>query len=259
MSASSPVIDISLDFDYFIREEQAWDWGHRDSGNTRDAMIFKVILWQLRYQQLDLYNETDPAIHADYKPQDLLQQLFRKNLYVPKEKYATIAIADSHRHAYDFFDKQVQPDILINIDAHHDLYVYDSGEGVNCGNWLTALRVNSRWSRANKTSYVQIYPKWKDLKTEYPAALPINRTIWSNWQPPENSILRNIFLCRSSEWIAPHHDAAFLYVASMLKTFWPKTIVLEDLVVRPFPTREEAKKQYDDARFMFETITNVGK
>jgi hypothetical protein len=48
-------VDLSIDFDFFIKEDPMWDFGHNES------ILFLNFspLWQIRYADYDLVKETD--------------------------------------------------------------------------------------------------------------------------------------------------------------------------------------------------------
>lgn len=204
-----PAVDLSIDFDFFIREEYIWDFGHsEDSG-------FTGISWMHRYDSLNLWTETALRTYADFMPYRMVQKLDEKNIRIPKG--AHVIVADSHRHAFEVF-RRSPADVLVNIDAHHDCFT-GGHRPLDCGNWVMHLRGARKGLKVQ-----QVYPKWKDTDAERaPLAVmapDIYRTAAPNWDAwaglPDVHEARTIFLCFSSAWVPPHHWPAFEGLAQLL-------------------------------------------
>lgn len=235
------VIDLSIDFDFFVREDPMWDFGHSEH-------LPHQMVWPIRYRTTNLYKETDIETFADFQPGQTLNALRDKKLRLtPTEegeenrgqKVASkrqIGVADSHRHALNFFERFQPPDRLVSLDAHHDLF---NEEKPDCSNWLTHLM--DRW---NDTATTVVYPGWKDMDLDGEPIRNAQRMRWENWVPRESRI-RHIFLGRSAAWVPPHHDKQFLKLVAHLSG-WGQLQELEPLVDRReiTPTQKEAQDMY---------------
>jgi hypothetical protein len=202
-----PAIDVSIDFDFFIREDPIWDWGHREEQGAI-GRLFVGPIWKTRYASLDLHFLTDPAEHADFLPSSLPGLLRAKGLRVNAR--TKVAVAASHLEALAFFRGARRPaDMLINIDAHHDLWPLALGAEPNCGNWLTRLA-----SERPLMNIRQVYPAWKDRAIDGPPTAPVKVCGWNDpWEPDGGAPIRRLFLCLSPVWVPPHHDASFILLA----------------------------------------------
>ena len=208
-TASNPIVDVSIDFDFFVRELPEWDFSHNDT--HPDPMLYKEKLWLARYATHRLYLWTDIPTYADFLPETLFAELCGdKGLKLGDPRGRRIGVADSHRHAFEFFHAQWKltepPQLLLNIDAHHDCYpiwtremvegerlnqihrkvlgaempddpLFDVAPGLNCENWITHLFDHWR----DHTRIVQLYPRWKPMQSEKPRERPIEAYHWKAW------------------------------------------------------------------------------
>lgn len=240
-----PVVDLSLDFDFFIREKMIWDWGHGEG----EAMgeIFRHVIWEHRYgSRLNVFEETDIGTYADFDPCTVLGQLASRNLRTGNARSRkTVGVADSHLRAHDFFNdvwaRDRPPAMLLQLDAHHDSW--QSTKKMHCGNWLSALMEQHPGVR-----YRQAYPKWKDPRDDgppnVPAGVDFDMQHWSEFKS-EPMRLRHIFFCLSSAWVPPHHDAKFIEVVEWLAMV-RKLSVLGDIPAREAPTQQKAMKMREE-------------
>lgn len=229
------VVDLSIDFDFFVREDPLWDFGHHES-------MLHQVLWPVRYRTTKLYEETELETFADFMPGQTLMALTNRNLHLKApgtgraDQNRRIGVADSHRHALEFLDRFPPADRLISLDAHHDLF---NDNELDCSNWLAHLM--DRWQDTETTV---VYPGWKEMELDGPPVRSIQQTRWENWNPPGGRI-RHIFLCRSGAWVPPHHDKQFLELVKLLAP-WGQIEELEPLLDRQdiTPSRQEAQKAY---------------
>ena len=205
-------VDLSIDFDFFIREEPIWDFGHRET------MLFLNVnpLWILRYSQYDLVKETDIKTFADFEPFNIKLKLEEKGFKITRQTECFV----SESHAGIVALKKNSSEMLISIDAHHDMFGESKGDGVvidghkiDCGNWLNYFHDVGLYKNA-----LVVYPKWKnkeddtdDKKLKFP--FPIVK--WSDLPKGDYEVQR-IFICRSGCWVAPHHDEEFKMLAFIL-------------------------------------------
>jgi hypothetical protein len=193
------IADLSIDFDFWSREEVAWDWGHRED---KEGM-FAGLAWLTRYWSQDLHRECSFR-HADFHPRHLLRELrARGTTFGP----GMLGVADSHAHAYTFFTRRWRddglPGLVIQLDAHHDCW--PRGRALHCGNWVTRLK----WTFP-QMRMAQVYPRWKDLTLDGRPVCAIDSSKWEDTDPALWQVqVRHIFLCRSPVWVPPHHDDEF--------------------------------------------------
>lgn len=253
------IVDLSIDFDFFVREKWIWDWGHGEDTTPGDD-LHNNFLWQVRYQtnMVHMYTAMDPAKHADFQPtfMKLLGELALKKVMFVHGRTGEFGYADSHQHAFPFFQntkgrtqaEREPPDMLINLDAHHDCWNGDPRDPnkVDCGNWLR--RLTGTWG--DKTKYLQVYPSWaEDIEKQgrVHVDLPLQVTKWNDWTGLEvPHRVRHVFLCRSAGWVPPHLDPVFVKFLSQLGTFMDMRRVTEygDLMTRQYPTEEEYRTMY---------------
>lgn len=214
-----PVFDLSIDMDFFCREDPAWDWGHNETDS-----IFTSWIWPLRYGDRLLHDECDPRVHCDFTPDLLTWKLYKRGIdFAEHASKRQVGYAASHKHAFDFFTRFDPPDMLVNLDAHHDCWPYKSGDP-HCGNWIPALQ--QAWGP--KTQILQQYPKWKDPDLDGPVHTlhedvpeqykpskkgnynPVAPGKWADNKWPKNMQLRHVFLCLSPVWVPPHFDRDFI-------------------------------------------------
>lgn len=229
-------VDLSIDFDFFIREDPLWDFGHSEVEGPMGA-FFLTTLWDVRYSTINLYEETDILKYADFRPQAIFTSLQRKGVWLSDKAHA--GFAESHKEALPFFRGALNPpDVFINVDAHHDLYSDPEGRTANCGNWLTALY--DQWS-SHGTRFLQLYPRWKNMRNDGTPVRPIEMTTFKKWEGFKDAayLIRNVFFCRSGAWVPPHHDDAYFATVSMIAQLARSYEERGQFMVRSAPSREE--------------------
>lgn len=198
-------VDLSIDFDFFIREDIEWDWGHRED------TLFLNTIWPVRYANnvMDIRKETDVDKFADFHPIKILPNLKEKGFDISKTK--ELFLCESHLGIVQSFDNdKIDADILISLDAHHD--AWDKKE-VDCGSWLNHFMKKKLYRKA-----IVVYPKWKDKRDDgkkLPKRDDVGIVYWHDF-PKVNYEVQRIFLCRSGCWVPPHHDADFSTMATIL-------------------------------------------
>lgn len=241
---------LSFDFDFFIREDFMWDFGHSETVN-----LFQQAAWLARYTSIDLYKGTRIEKYADFLPEDTLMELFKAGFALGKNY--TYGVADSHRHAYNFIKEFKEPVDVYHFDAHSDMYSANQNV-IDCGNWLYKL---IQENAVNKVTW--IYPKWEEEPvgsvltklfelvkgdTGYDISDRIKACSWEDFKKRDTPLaevpLNGIFLCRSGVWVPPHHDARFMALVKQLGMFTKsKWIDYADVTKRTYPTEAEAIKQ----------------
>lgn len=217
---------LSVDWDFFCREEPEWDWGHTETH------VHRVLSWDVRASTslargVDLRKETSLK-HATPTPGRFWKSLRR--LGFTFDGTSRLGIADSHRHAYRFFAGAAGEVQIVHVDAHHDLFysvdALDTSieqDDPRCDDWhlLTLLRGNIR--------SLVVYPPWKGLcewerlmdnilSVDTANAWETHRTlrkmadacVWGDPDVPATAgPVGAVFICRSSAWTPPWHDKAF--------------------------------------------------
>lgn len=217
---------LSVDWDYFCREDPSWDFAHAELPDYND------LLWGMRAHQfsemgLDLMDEMSLR-HSSPHPATFWLKL--RELGYSFGNVKAVVVADSHQWAHKMFRRaslegpSLQDTRLVNFDAHHDL-TYDISrfeqevvdERVTCENWLLMSHI----SQIGLKSLI-VYPEWKGLRewdksfTRYPE---LDRAVRLYTKPcvwPSSDVkdaagdVELVYLCRSSAWSPPWHDQAFL-------------------------------------------------
>lgn len=266
MGKRVPVVDVSIDFDFFCREDPMWDWGHGEGGEVP----FESVVWAYRYggATFNIIEQTDPETYADFLPSALVPNLVHQKRLVftaRRKRERQIGFAESHQCAFDFLRQNAfgrAPDFLVNIDAHHD--VFGDSAKVHCGNWMTHLHAD--WPT---TQFIQVYPKWQEVqyqgvepasdnKLHVPAHPWLNVFRWADWPGLEGVQVRNVFLCRSGAWVPPHLDPLFIGLAQELSELGyvemcDKILIRDHLA----PTPEEHAAQVAETRQRWETLDRL--
>ena len=245
---ADPVL-LSIDFDYFIREDNAWDWTHGE------APFYQGPMWTIRESQainagIDLRKETDPNKYATPKPLLFFDTLAHMGFDFSK---TPVFVADSHALAYPTFcdAPRKKNTRILNFDAHHDLG-YDLGqvkkhiaEGIcDCADWLMVTLASCKTLTAQV-----IYPTWKGLcEWEFTHLARVAEPMV--WSKPKVSKLAGpisrIFICRSGSWVPPWYDKLFIdFVKSacaLTKTI-PLNVYQTHEKMDPLTPREYSRKQ----------------
>jgi len=207
-------IYLSVDFDYFSREEEEWDWGHNETPTFEDIAWYTRVRW---------YDDTSLERFAKPHPSNFWSTL--QQLGYTFDDCRSFTVANSHMWAaHDFLN--VSPgDMIINFDAHHDMGYSDWAtlnskwlrrNRVDCSNWLLLLLHRLSWLRA-----AVVYPPWKgerELDPERPKPWLKSKTITDRFQHlvyDEERVrelagpVGGVFIAKSSAWLPPWHDEAF--------------------------------------------------
>jgi hypothetical protein len=208
-------VDLSIDWDFFVREKIEWDFGHRESL----LFIRPAPLWLLRYAVLDLVDETDIRKYADFYPTDILKEFEQKGL---KVNGAEMFVAESHVEILYAFGKRYPARYLISLDAHHDFNPV--GDTVSCGNWARYF-----FERDYYEKMMFVFPKWKEYaKCEFGGKISHRILCYPSWKdfPKGDYEVKRIFLCRSGAWTPPHHDDEFVKLVLTLSSVCKETNVM---------------------------------
>jgi hypothetical protein len=224
-------VALSIDTDFFTRENPMWDFSHNET-----ALYMNDMLWDIRYSQINLHKETSLR-YVDLRPELLFETLIRKGFTFLKTK---VGSGWSHKDAYRFFRKY-DFDFVVNIDAHHDCG-YHNFEEVACDNWIHFLK-----KAKPSLSGVWIYPKWlsdKDINGN-----PIEGFI----NQPFNNINKFagevvvVYIAQSPAWVPPHHDNIYKELNNQVLRFAGKNFFDYDggIVVRKKRNRSRDIKSFE--------------
>jgi hypothetical protein len=191
---------LSIDFDFFQKVKPETIVNYYPDGIDLPSTV-SAFVWGGRYSQNE---EALLEVTVDNeKITELMHIIFQSIM----RKRPVGMVANSHKHIYDFINKNSVGAInLVNIDMHHDMF--NDNEKVNCGNWVG-----------------HIY-KERDTKLTW-IANPISREVYgleeanfdiieSNFDSIKDTTWDLIFLCRSDNWTPPHLDSDFNRIADML-------------------------------------------
>jgi hypothetical protein len=216
---------LSIDFDYWIPEDPAMDFGHRE------APFYINHLWVSRLADFAaLDKDLQELLHIDRtlapQPQELYDFLKKRRIRFLKTR---TAVAESHASVIDFL--QDLPDLnLIHVDAHHDLGYHgpEHLNPANCDNWVRYLH--------NLRRLLLIYPEWRkqeryDLEDAIHGVEALRKqgveveVAYGLDAMPKNITLKRLFFCRSGAWTPPWTDGFFMEMVLPF-LFGPKKVLL---------------------------------
>lgn len=193
---------LSIDWDYFMKcsvDTRMTDFP--DGGDEGIGSALSTHIWTTRYAQANAAGHPISDIKVREKELDVLKKVIEAN----RDKYY-YAVADSHKHLGEFL---LHPDMerklddegieIIHIDHHHD--IYDAGETLNCGNWLT--KVIERYPNTVVT--------WiGNSDSQMPEKdMPATFYYTDDIHEAQKEFVDMIYLCRSGVWSCPHLDKEF--------------------------------------------------
>lgn len=249
-------IALTIDLDFFCRELIEWDWGHSEAP---DRIGIDDVIWFTRYTSpyFDIYQETDIETYADCSPKDLLHKLKKAGYNISRR--TKLGAGWSHSYAFNFF-RNLDFDMLVNIDAHHDTFEADS---VNCGSWISKLH------EIKSFDYKWVYPRWLDQKH-------VERT---RQRQRQNQIFKfgvinlmnalklsgnvvGLYIAQSPSWVPPHLNDYIddLVNSSLLISTKNKFDADDGLLIRQKVDHKQAakiKKQLQNAWVKEETLPSI--
>jgi hypothetical protein len=237
---------LSVDFDFFSRENPEWEWGHAESS------LFQDIAWLTRAGR---YKETSLEKYARPHPTKFWDKLVELGFNFDSCK--SLTVADSHMWAVNDLLKLCPGQVeIVNFDAHHDMGYRDwktlkrwlGALRADCSNWLLLLLYHLEHLTA-----ACVYPKWKGLRELREVGNP-------SWKHPRiegrfrygvyseqyaRKLAGNVvgvFIARSGGWMPPWHDQAFIDFATEIgrtlnlavSTPFKEQERRDPLTVRPF-------------------------
>ena len=198
---------LSVDFDFFVKEKDSYDWSHSESSPMFLNEIWAIRAMNLINSGIDPFKEVGVVGSPVDLPSDLeiLGWKFKKNVEV--------SIAESHASAYHLLKDSENLEI-VNIDAHHDIFYHQKAK-LDCGNWIFHL---AKEGRVNKVTVV--YPLWrKDEDSDYPSneamtemeKLGVKVDVVYGISETYARTVSKIFIARSGCWVPPWVDDDFFY------------------------------------------------
>jgi hypothetical protein len=235
---------ISVDFDFFVRENPLWDWGHSENNP-----IFINVAWQARYGTEDLYKECDIKKYADFDPCLLITELIK--LGFKFKSNFKLRIADSHRHCYEAIE-EIGKSRVYNFDTHHDLW-RENKKQIDCANWLW------RAVEDGLVKYVHwIAPSWSEefnngdehwFNDEPEYRKFINGHYFKTFKLDKKPVeVDALFICRSSCWVPPHLDPDFLGMIKWANHCTRDVKFMDNIYKRKYPTRKESEEAMSEIR-----------
>jgi hypothetical protein len=192
------LIGISIDFDYFVPEDNAMDMQHAES------VFYQTIIWEIRCGHLYPHMRTSGEERDFWKKLEPLTREFSRR----------ISVSDSH--VYILSDERFKQccDTIILFDRHPDCWHPYADDRRNhvwyCHTWVRG------WLEGDKNRHViWVYPDYMDA-ADYADACKGVRRLRSlprkEFDPAEftSSELSAVHVCRSGCWTPPWTDQAFV-------------------------------------------------
>jgi hypothetical protein len=223
-----PPLILSIDWDFFIKEDPKLDMGHRE------IPIFLETMWAIRLAGWMATREAesieDVTPFTGPSPERFVMKLGTtfgyKHLLFGN---ALVGCAESHAALPQLLDKLGLKDgdkcDVVNIDAHHDCGYGDNLDNAefkdkfDCGSWVPHLH-----ARGMLNSMTQCYPDWRfkhpecsrETHKNIKERLPVTFQFLSRMKPRAfNRPIAAIFLCRSGCWSPPCYDDKFNVLCGM--------------------------------------------
>jgi len=174
---------ISVDFDFFVREDPLWDLGHIENE------LFMDFMWQARPHLVDVMKADG---HHGFWDRMRDSFVFGDEVFV----------SESHLEAHNFIQPFRQ---IILIDAHHDCWEKRQIANITCDSWVYYA------VQAAKCDVIWVHPEWID--PEVPSSVRSRvRTmtldaLLENFYAHE---VGTVHVCRSGCWVPPWLDQEFI-------------------------------------------------
>lgn len=212
---------LSIDFDFFIREDPKLDMGHGE----HHALFFNELWGMRRYAWGARGKTVQQMLPWDGpRPKQFKSELV-KRFYLECGRYK--GTAESHSAIMQFLERDSFAKCydVINFDAHHDISYKDhlpaSAAHVDCGNW-GCYGLKSGAIR----SYTVVYPDWRRRweepwcfnKGKFGFGQRVRRLYWSGFlkEGRKRRLVDKLFLCRSGAWCPPCYDKDFNTLSDLL-------------------------------------------
>lgn len=222
---------LSIDWDYFFPDPEAFDWGHNE---TRGIMF--ELIWATR-PGCRRVTEPDGPIALDVmKPDPALLNGFWER--TAKGLPWGLSICESHKSLYEWvMDGIGKPVDIVNFDAHHDSGYGKAGRELDCGNWAKELSLKDKLR-----SYTVVYPPWRKKESETHHAPKWAKVLY---EPPPATRYDFVFICRSGAWTPTWHDDAWIRFIEYWKEkdgyLWDSKMYAPFALKTRSPNMEESK------------------
>jgi hypothetical protein len=205
----NPPCVVSIDFDFFVKEDPMLDMGHRETS------LFLETMWEIRMTSWAARGKTAQQMMPMPESVPQFVTRLRKLFDIP---FSRVPAFSSESHAA--LPKMLKGlDItecdMVNFDAHHDI-AYGRAASLktkfDCGSWAGHLI-----ETGVVKSYEQVYPTWRrkfpELSKQSMAKMALR---WGAdfhygdaYAPPTRRKVDAVFLCRSGCWVPPVYDKDF--------------------------------------------------
>lgn len=208
---------LTVDWDFFVREDPTWDLGHIETP------FFADFMWVARAASFasvgkDLRREMDPTRHALPRP-NLFWDALQRIAHLDFSKVSRVIVGDSHLVAGVYFldpgmmGRSARDLVVVNFDAHHDCGYKKVPPGtMTCDNWLKKILLYNPGMKAKV-----VYPQWKGMADWNRDRLPksiqkrVQPGVWGH-EPFTGELagtVEQIVIARSSAWTPPFFDVEF--------------------------------------------------
>lgn len=212
MESKSRIL-LTVDWDYFVREDPTWDLGHIETP------FFADFMWVARAASfaavgMDLREEMNPYKWGTPPPYSFWKVLQERGFDFSNVK--TFVVSDSHLAAGVYFldpGPAVRNTKVVSFDAHHDCGYNKTAPGImTCDNWLKRVLLYNHGLKAKV-----VFPPWKGMRDWNWQSLP--KKIVQRVKPvvyghpddlAEGGVVEKVVLSRSSAWTPPFYDNDFI-------------------------------------------------
>jgi hypothetical protein len=210
------MILLTVDYDFFWREDPIWDFGHREGGAFWDTIIWQIRMAGGNMTGFDLKTEMEKGV--DPKPEVFWSFIQGMGFDL---KGAKLTVSNSHVHAAEAFIDYVNVGKrIVNFDAHHDIaypqpfskdykHVRKLWSKGSCeaGSWL-GLMLHVFDFDADV-----VYPSWKgmfDGKPRIREAKNVNFHVFGNGSSVNGGDVLALHIAKSPVWSPPWGDQRFI-------------------------------------------------
>lgn len=220
---------LTIDWDAFIPEPSDADIGHSES------LIFRDLVWGTR-------GHLKPVMKASR-----FASGFFDGVFLPKEE--STFISDSHLEAYNILTEH-EPERVILVDQHHDLWPSREENQVCCASWLRqgikdGIVKEVVWHLPAFSHCTPLSEDFSCILEAFDVPLKI-KTMWDWERDKGDSNPDLVHVCRSSCWTPPWLDAEF---RDFCKPLQPCKILgmKENGAWNPFDIRADDTEAHDSA------------
>lgn len=170
---------VTVDWDYFVREDPMWDLGHLEN------LLFLKYIWISRGSLMD-------KMLTNGRQDGFWDRIALRG-------FPFVSVSDSHAYAWTVAAK-MKANEIVSFDAHHDCWEED--ERVECHNWLRAWL---KCGRHRKATWVRPDHHCGEVPPDMESRLSV-----SDVEPVlDLKDVVAVHVCRSGCWVPPWLDAEF--------------------------------------------------